>query len=152
MGLSLHPAGHRFVSLMSRLLTLTAYLMVAGHPFAGWVQLIWTPDASRGLGLLGNAPDAYGQTWHLPIDPDRLTYAQMIDIASEVTGRRIRSTTVPESLFKLAGRFNPAVKEAAELLPRYRDDNIFDSSKFATRFPNLEPTSYRNGITQILTT
>jgi nucleoside-diphosphate-sugar epimerase len=30
--------------------------------------LIWTPDASRALALLGNTPDAYGQTWHLPCD------------------------------------------------------------------------------------
>ncbi len=39
--------------------------------------LIWTPDASRTLGLLGNTPDAYGHTWHLPCDSNRLTYAQM---------------------------------------------------------------------------
>jgi UDP-N-acetylglucosamine 2-epimerase (non-hydrolysing) len=36
------------------------------------------------MGLIGNTPDAYGQTWHLPIDPDRLTYAEMIDIAADV--------------------------------------------------------------------
>lgn len=114
--------------------------------------LIWTPDASRGMGLIGNTPDAYGQTWHLPTDPQRLTYAQMIDIASEVTGRAIRSTTVPEIAFTVGGWFNPAVKEASELLPRYRDDNIFDSTKFATRFPDFHITTYRKGITEILNT
>lgn len=112
--------------------------------------LIWTPDASRGMGVIGNAPDAYGQTWHLPTDPDRLTYAQMIEIASDVTGRRIRYTTVPEIAFKIGGWFNPAVQEASELLPRYRGDNIFDSSKFATRFPDFTVTTYREGITEIL--
>jgi nucleoside-diphosphate-sugar epimerase len=112
--------------------------------------LIWTPDASHALGLIGNTPDAYGQTWHLPTDPERLTYAQMIDIASEVTGRRIGYTTVPDRLFRLAGRVNPAVREAAELLPRYHDDNIFDSTKFATRFPDFEVTTYRHGITELL--
>lgn len=112
--------------------------------------LIWTPDASRGMGLIGNTPDAYGQTWHLPTDPERITYAQMIDIASDVTGRDIRYTTVPEIAFKVGGWFNPAVKEASELLPRYREDNIFDSSKFATRFPEFRITTYRGGITEIL--
>ncbi len=58
-------------------------------------SLVWTPDASRAMALIGNTPDAYGQTWHLPIDPNRLTYQDMIDIASEVTGRRISFTTVP---------------------------------------------------------
>ncbi|MFO6454526.1 MULTISPECIES: NAD-dependent epimerase/dehydratase family protein [unclassified Aeromicrobium] len=112
--------------------------------------LIWTPDASRGMGLIGNTPDAYGQTWHLPTDPERLTYAEMIDIASEVTGRRIRHTTVPALAFRLAGRFNPAVEEASELLPRYRDDNVFDSTAFAERFPAFEVTTYREGITALL--
>ncbi len=67
-------------------------------------SLIWTPDASRAMALVGNTPDAYGQTWHLPGDPDRLTY----------------------------------------------QDNIFDSSKFATRFPDFRITNYREGIVQIL--
>ena len=112
--------------------------------------LIWTPDASRGMGLIGNTPDAFGQTWHLPTDPERLTYAQIIDIASGVTGRDIRYTTVPEIAFRVGGWFNPAVKEASELLPRYRDDNIFDSSRFARRFPDFRITTYREGITEIL--
>ncbi|WP_280764070.1 hypothetical protein [Prescottella agglutinans] len=38
-----------------------------------------------------------------------------------------------------------------ELLPRYSQDNIFDSPKFATRFPDFQTTSHRQGITQILT-
>lgn len=112
--------------------------------------LIWTPDASHGMAVIGNAPDAYGQTWHLPTDPNRLTYAQMVEIASDVTGRPIRYTTVPEIAFKIGGWFNPAVKEASELLPRYRGDNIFDSSKFATRFPDFNTTTYREGIAEIL--
>lgn len=113
-------------------------------------SLIWTPDAGRGMGLIGNTPDAYGQTWHLPIDPDRLTYAEMIRVASEVTGKDIRFTTVPEPAFRIGGLFNPSVKEASELLPRYRDDNIFDSSKFSARFPNFDVTTYREGIAEIL--
>lgn len=114
-------------------------------------SIIWTPDASRAMGLIGNTPDAYGQTWHLPIDPDRLTYAEMINMASEITGRKIPYTTVPEAVFKLGGIFNASVKEANELMPRYRHDNIFDSTRFAARFPNFQVTTYRDGITEILT-
>ncbi|MGW5054556.1 NAD-dependent epimerase/dehydratase family protein [Actinokineospora sp. NPDC004072] len=112
--------------------------------------LIWTPDASRGMGLIGNTPDAYGQTWHLPVDPVRLTYAGMIAVAGEVTGKDIRYTTVPAVAFKLGALFNKSVKEASELLPRYRVDNIFDSSKFAARFPDFKVTTYRDGITELL--
>ncbi len=113
--------------------------------------LIWTPDASRGMGLIGNTPDAYGHTWHLPVDPQRLTYREMVAIADEVTDRDINYITIPEKLFALGGLINQSVKEASELLPRYRDDNIFDSTKFATRFPDFAVTTYRQGITQLLT-
>lgn len=114
-------------------------------------SLIWTPDASRAMALIGNIPDAYGQTWHLPIDDRRLSYRQMIDIASEVTGRRIGYTTVPRWVFRVGGMLNLAVREAEELLPRYRQDNIFDSSKFAARFPDFAITSHREGISLIVT-
>lgn len=113
--------------------------------------LIWTPDASRGMALVGNTPDAYGTTWHLPVDPDRLSYADMVEVASQVEGRRIRYLTLPRWAFRLGGLANPAVKEAEELLPRYREDNVFDSAKFAARFPEFEVTTYREGITEILT-
>ncbi|MGW6194610.1 NAD-dependent epimerase/dehydratase family protein [Kribbella sp. NPDC055110] len=112
--------------------------------------LIWTPDASRGMALIGNTPDAYGGTWHLPCDPNRLTYADMIEIAAEITGKKISYTTVPRAVFKLGGLLNTSVREAEELLPRYRGDNIFDSSKFAARFPDFDVTTYHEGIAELL--
>lgn len=112
--------------------------------------LIWTPDASRAMALLGNTPDAFGKTWHLPCDSERLTYAGMIEIASQVTGRRIRSLTIPGWVVRLAGLVSPAAREVAELLPRYRQDNVFDSSAFLARFPTFAVTPYRVGITRLL--
>lgn len=114
-------------------------------------SLIWTPDASRALALLGNTPDAFGKTWHLPVDQNRLTYRQMVGIASEVTGRKIGYTVLPRAVFVAGARFVPALREANELLPRYRGDNLFDTSRFAERFPDFQVTTYRQGIEDILT-
>ncbi|MFI6938532.1 NAD-dependent epimerase/dehydratase family protein [Streptomyces sp. NPDC050418] len=113
-------------------------------------SLIWTPDASRALALLGNTPDAYGQTWHLPVDPDRHSYARLIDLAGEVTGRTIGYTVLPMAAFRLGRRFVKPLDEMYELLVRYRGDNIFDSSMFAARFPEFPVTSYCEGVEQIL--
>ncbi|MGW1737363.1 NAD-dependent epimerase/dehydratase family protein [Nocardia sp. NPDC001965] len=113
-------------------------------------SLIWTPDASRALALLGNTPDTYGQTWHLPIDPNRQSYAQLIAIAGEVTGRKIGYTVLPMPAFHLGRHFVKPLDEMYELLGRYRDDNIFDSSKFAARFPDFQITTYREGVERIL--
>jgi len=112
--------------------------------------LIWTPDASRAMALVGNTPDAYDQTWHLPCDGDRLSYDGMIEIASEVTGRRIPFVTVPQWAFRIGGLAVPALREVEELLPRYRRDNIFESTKFTARFPDFRITTYREGISQLL--
>lgn len=111
--------------------------------------LIWTPDASRALAALGNAPDAYGQTWHLPCDDERLTYKQFVTMAAEVFGREPSYTVVPKMGFAVAGLFSGQVREIKELLPRYACDNLFDSSKFKQRFPAFRVTTYREGLERI---
>lgn len=108
--------------------------------------LIWTPDASRGLALLGNTPDAYGQSWHLPVDSQRLTYREFVTLAAEVFGTDAGYTVLPKWLLTLAGRFSPQAQAIEELLTRYRYDNVFDSSKFDARFPEFEVTTYRRGL------
>lgn len=74
----------------------------------------------------------------------------MIHIAEEVTGRSIRPLVLPYWLFAVGRRFNSQLAEVWELLPRYRGDNIFESTKFAQRFPEFRVTTYREGITRIL--
>lgn len=111
--------------------------------------LIWTPDASRALAALGNAPDAFGQTWHLPCDDNRLTYKQFVAMASEVFGRDGAYTVIGKWAMTAAGLFSKPVREIRELLPRYEQDNLFDSTKFKRRFPEFKVTAYREGLESI---
>jgi len=108
--------------------------------------LIWTPDASRGLAMLGNSDDAYGQTWHLPVDEDRPTYRELVSMADEVFGRRGGYTVIPKWMLSSAGVLSAQVRELRELLPRYQHDNRFDSRRFAARFPEFSATGYRQGL------
>ncbi|MGG7468880.1 NAD-dependent epimerase/dehydratase family protein [Chryseobacterium arthrosphaerae] len=112
-------------------------------------SLIWTPDASRATALIGNTPDAFGQTWHLPVDNSHPTYREFIRTASGIYGRDLKYSVVPKFVFKLGALFNKKVKELLELLPRYEHDNVFDDSKFRNRFPDFQVTSYKQGISQI---
>ncbi len=41
------------------------------------------------------------------------------------------------------------MREIRELLPRYEQDNLFDSSRFKRRFPEFEVMTYREGINLI---
>lgn len=109
-------------------------------------SLIFTPDASRAMALLGNTPDAYDQTWHLPCDEDRLTYRQFIALAAKVFGTQPRYTVLRAWQLQLAGLFSKTVKDAAELLPRYAVDNIFVSDKFKARFPDFQVTAFPDGL------
>lgn len=111
--------------------------------------LIWTPDASRGLATLGNSSDAFGQTWHLPCCDDRPTYREFVTMACEAFGRPVSYKVIGEWALFFAGIFSGQVREIQELLPRYRQDNLFDSTKFKRRFPQFEVTSYREGINLI---
>jgi len=108
--------------------------------------LIWTPDASRALAALGNAPDAYGQTWHLPCCDDRPTYGQFANMACEIFGREPSHGVIGKWALIAAGLVSPRVRELRELLPRYEHDNLFDSTKFKRRFPEFAVTSYREGL------
>jgi nucleoside-diphosphate-sugar epimerase len=111
--------------------------------------LIWTPDASRALALLGNTPDAFGQTWHLPCDDHRLTYRELVAVAAEILGRELSYTVLSKSTLWALGLLSRPVRELRELLPRYACDSLFDSNKFKQRFPAFRVTTYREGITQI---
>lgn len=108
--------------------------------------LIWTPDASRALAALGNAPDAFGQTWHLPCCDDRLTYRQFVAMAADVFGREAAYAVIGKWALIAAGLFSKPAREIRELLPRYERDNLFDSTKFKRRFPEFRVTTYREGL------
>lgn len=111
--------------------------------------LIYTPDASRAMALLGNTPDAFGKTWHLPCDGNRLTYRQFIELAAHAFGQPAGHKVVAEWMLKLAGLFNPTIRDAGELLPRYRQDNVFSSDRFKQRFPDFQVTRIKDGLQAI---
>ncbi|MGN6435578.1 MAG: NAD-dependent epimerase/dehydratase family protein [Agriterribacter sp.] len=112
-------------------------------------SLIWTPDASRATALIGNTPDAFGGTWHLPVDEVHPTYKEFIALASDIYRSRFKYTIIPKFAFTIGAIFNEKVKELLELLPRYEYDNLFDDSKFRKRFSQFQVTTYKQGIEQI---
>ncbi|UXD88601.1 NAD-dependent epimerase/dehydratase family protein [Thalassolituus hydrocarboniclasticus] len=109
-------------------------------------SLIYTPDASRAMALLGNTPDAYNQTWHLPCDDNRLTYKEFIRLAADIFATTADYQVMEAWKLKFAALINRKVRETEELLPRYKADNIFVSDKFKRRFPDFVVTPYQRGL------
>ncbi|NVN38371.1 SDR family oxidoreductase [Komagataeibacter swingsii] len=108
--------------------------------------LIWTPDASRALATLGNTPEAFGQTWHLPCCDERPTYKTFVTMASRIFGRPPSYSVIGKWPLIIAGIFLKKVREIRELLPRYEQDNRFDSTKFKHHFPEFSVTTYGEGL------
>lgn len=111
--------------------------------------LIWTPDASKAMALIGNTADAYNQTWHLPCDDNRLTYKEFIKLCSKIYAQDFNYSIIKMWMFQLSSMFNKQAKELLELLPRYKYDNIFSSDKFKNRFPNFTFTTYQEGVQKL---
>ena len=109
-------------------------------------SLIWTPDASRATALIGNTPEAYGQTWHLPIDASRPTYKNLIQKLSEAYQTNFSYSVIGKFKFWVGSLFKKSVRELQELLPRYATDNIFSDDKFRKAFPDFQTTSFGEGI------
>lgn len=112
-------------------------------------SLIWTPDASRATALIGNTPEAFGRTWHLPIDRSRPAYRDLLALAERAWGRPIASRVMPAWQFRLAGLVSRPVREIGELLPRYAVDSDFVTDDFERAFPGFRVTSFREGVEEI---
>lgn len=110
-----------------------------------------TPDAGRALARLGQTPEAFGQTWHLPT-------AQTL-VGATVTGRSLaralcgiagqpdRLQVVPGWLLHAMGWFVPVLRENREMMYQYQRGYCFDSSQIERVF-GLRPTPYGEGLLQ----
>jgi hypothetical protein len=59
------------------------------------------------MALIGNTTNAYGQTWHLPCDDNRLTYKQLIDEIGSQLGRDIKYAVLSWWVLKIGSLTKP---------------------------------------------
>ena len=58
----------------------------------------YIPDIGEGLAVLGEHPDAPGEIWHLPNDPDTRTTRQLVEIIFRDAGRpdtKLKTVSAP---------------------------------------------------------
>ena len=112
--------------------------------------LIHIEDAGKATALLGMTKDAFGQTWHLPCDDERMTYAEIIQYSQDILSRPCEYQVLKRWQLECLKYIKPTLAETQELWPRYGIDNIFLSDKFKCRFPDFAVTSYREGFKHVL--
>ena len=94
----------------------------------------YLPDIGEGLAVLGEHPDAPGEVWHLPNDPDTRTTRQLVDSIYRQAGQpRTKLRGTPTLLLRALGVVNPTVRELVELQYEFQEPFIVDSSKIASK-------------------
>lgn len=109
----------------------------------------YTPDAGKATAILGNTEDAYNQVWHLPTAANPYTGKEWVEAIAGEMGVKPKFQAAPKFLVRIVGLFVPIMAEIVEMMYQYDRDYVFDSRKFEQRF-NYRPTSYRDGIREII--
>jgi nucleoside-diphosphate-sugar epimerase len=108
-------------------------------------SLTFTPDAARGIAMLAERDSAWNQVWHLPTAPDPPTGKEFIARAAKEFGMPPRYRVLSRPMLRVAGWFNPLVRESYEMLYQNESPYLFDSTKFAREF-GFAGTPYAEGI------
>ena len=137
-------------------LTQTVFERVAKGRSGQWLlsadhkhSFTYTPDASRGTALLGNANDTYGQVWHLPTAPNPPTGRQWVEAIAAELQVEPKVQVVSDLMMRTMGVFVPALREVREMAYQYDRDYDFVSDKFNQRF-DFSPTPYEEGIRAVV--
>jgi nucleoside-diphosphate-sugar epimerase len=92
------------------------------------------PDIGEALAVLGEHPEAPGQVWHLPNDPDTRSTRQLVDIVYQRAGQpRTKLRAMPPLMLRALGLINPTVRELGEMQYLFEEPFIVDSSKIASK-------------------
>jgi nucleoside-diphosphate-sugar epimerase len=112
----------------------------------------YIPDIGEALAVLGEHPDAPGQVWHVPNDPDTRSTRQLVDLVYRAAGqRRTKLRAMPPLMLRALGIFNPAVRELAEMQYLFEEPFVVDSSKIAAKL-DVHPTPIDQALADTLAT
>lgn len=94
----------------------------------------YIPDIGEGLAVLGEHPDASGEIWHLPNDPETRTTRELVETIFKLAGQpRVRLRTMPPLLLRGLSLINPTIRELLEMQYQFEEPFIVDSSKIKHR-------------------
>ena len=112
----------------------------------------YIPDIGEGLAVLGEHPDAPGDVWHLPNDPDTRTTRQLVDVAYRSADQsRTKLRVLPPLLLRALALANPTVRELLEMQYQFEEPFIVDSSKITNKL-GVTATPLDQAVADTLTT
>jgi nucleoside-diphosphate-sugar epimerase len=114
-------------------------------------------DYGRALAIGALSPGSWGRAWIVPTAPARPTREVATLFAAELErllgaslprgGVKRKFGAVPRNLLRLAGLFDPVIREVDEMLYQWRSDYVVDGGVFERAF-GLAPTSLERGVAE----
>ncbi|MFJ7374690.1 NAD-dependent epimerase/dehydratase family protein [Lysinibacillus capsici] len=105
---------------------------VLGNPDAKH-SYIFIRDFAKGLIILGENEEAFGEIWHIPTNEPTTTRLIVQKIAEEL-GTTAKFRVAGKFIVNIAGIFNSDMRELKELMYQHLHDFVVDSEKFQRKF------------------
>jgi len=110
-------------------------------------EFVFVPDAGPVLVELASRDDCYGEAWHYG-GPGPINTLDFITRIYRAVGRAPKYRAAGKLLLRIAGWFNPEIREVIEMLYLQETPVILDDSKLAAKLGELKKTPYDEGIRQ----
>lgn len=113
---------------------------VLGDPDAphSWT---YTVDVARTLVACADDPSAHGRVWHAVTNPPRSQRAAIDELADAAGVPRVKVGAVPRMALRVAGLFNPLMRELPEVLYQFERPFVIDDTD-TRQVLGLEPTPW----------
>jgi nucleoside-diphosphate-sugar epimerase len=112
-------------------------------------EFIYLPDGAKAAVELAMREQAYGHNWNVP-GPGVITGHEVIRLASEAAGTKPRSMMIGRGMMRLAGLFNPMMREAVEMLYLTEEPVILSGSKYVREIGPVPATPYEQAIPLVI--
>ena len=100
---------------------------------------------ARALVTLGERDEADGHIWHLPA-AEPLTGRQFLALVFEEAGHPPKIGVASRRMIRMAGLFNPFLRELNETMYQFERPFVSDPSKFQGAFGPFEPTPHPEAV------
>lgn len=109
-------------------------------------DFLYVPDLARAVLLLAGHPGAWGRAWNIA-GPEPITTRRFAEMIYAAAGcKRANLLVVGKTMLRLAGFFDPIVREVLEMHYLWTNPVLLDDSRLRKLLPDMRKTPYEEGI------
>ena len=110
-------------------------------------EFVFVPDVGPVALDLAAKPEARNRWWNLA-GPAAITQREMAEMAFAITGRKPKLRVAGKTMLRIAGLFNPEMRELVEMHYLQTTPLLMDDSALTKLLGNIRKTTYADGVRQ----